>query len=71
MSKVSISLDEVELAYLDAETRLGRYPSRSAAVQAAIRLLKERRLEDAYADAFVDWDDEEWDVVSGDGIHAA
>ena len=67
-TKVSISLSEEDIAYLDGEAQQGRYPSRSAAVQEAIRLLRESRLADAYAEAFGSWDQDEWDLAAGDGL---
>lgn len=70
-AKVSISLADADVAYLDAETLAGRYSSRSAAVQEAIRVLRESRLADAYAEAYGEWDDESWDAVDADGITAA
>lgn len=69
--KISVSLDKSDIAYLDAEQLDGRYPSRSAAVHDAIRLLRESRLADAYAEAFAEWSDDEWDASSADGIGVA
>jgi Arc/MetJ-type ribon-helix-helix transcriptional regulator len=72
MTKISVSLDEKDVAYLDSEELAGHYPSRSAAVQDAIRLLRESRLSDAYAEAFAEWDDEgAWESAAGDGLGAA
>ena len=70
-TKVSLSLSAEDLAFLDAETRSGRYASRSAATQDAVRLLRESRLADAYAEAFADGYDEDWDAASGDGFASA
>ena len=69
-AKVSLSLDENDIAFLDAEAKEGRFASRSAAVQEAVRLLRESRLADAYAHAFAE-EDEGWDTTSGDGLGAA
>lgn len=55
-------------AFLDAQALEGRYPSRSAAVQAAVRLLRESRLADAYAEAYATGYDDEWDAVAEDGL---
>ena len=60
-----------DLAYLDEQALVGAYPSRSAAVHDAIRLLRESRLADAYAEAFDAWSDDEWDATSADGVTAA
>ena len=70
-AKVSLSLSDADIAVLDSETLSGTYATRSAAVQDAVRLLRESRLADAYAEAFAEWDDDEWDAASGDGITVA
>jgi len=70
-AKVSLSLSDADIAFLDSETLSGAFASRSAAMQAAVRLLRESRLEDAYAEAFGEWDDQTWDEASADGIGAA
>lgn len=70
-AKVSLSLPEDDIAFLDAEQLSGRYATRSAAVQDAVRLLRESRLADAYAEAFGDGYDEDWDVVVEDGLASA
>lgn len=70
--KVSLSLSTDDLAFLDDQTRTGVYSSRSAAVQDAVRVLREQRLADAYADAYADAfaepADDAWDAASGDGL---
>lgn len=70
--KISISLSDDDLAYLDAETASGTFPSRSAAVAAAIDFLRRRGLIDEYAEAFDEWagsdDARLWDGVVGDGV---
>ncbi|MEN2741139.1 ribbon-helix-helix domain-containing protein [Microbacterium sp. X-17] len=72
MTKISVSLDDKDVAYLDSEELAGRYASRSAAVQDAIRLLRESRLSDAYAEAFAEWkDDVAWEAATGDGLGVA
>ncbi|MFT4158228.1 MAG: type II toxin-antitoxin system ParD family antitoxin [Microbacterium sp.] len=70
-SKISLSVSESDLAFLDAETGSGRYASRSAAVQDAVRLLRESRLADAYAEAYGEGYDPEWDHADSDGIASA
>jgi putative addiction module CopG family antidote len=71
-TKVSLSLDEHDVAFLDRETADGRFPSRSAAVQEAVRLLRESRLADAYAEAFGEWSEsgeqDAWSAADLDGI---
>lgn len=70
-AKVSLSLSESDIAFLDTEQLSGRYASRSAVVQDAVRLLRESRLADAYAQAFGDGYDEEWDAAVDDGLASA
>ncbi len=71
-TKISVSLSEADLAFLDREALDGRFPTRSAAVQEGIRLLREARLADAYAEAFGEWNDQGdergWDAASTDGV---
>lgn len=73
-SKVSISLSDEDIAYLDGEVVEGRFASRSAAAQHAIHLLRESALADAYAEAYGAWDDADesslWDAATGDGVTA-
>ncbi|GLI26467.1 hypothetical protein ARHIZOSPH14_07090 [Agromyces rhizosphaerae] len=69
-AKVSLSLSDADIAFLDGETLSGAYPSRSAAVQDAVRMLRESRLADAYAEAFGEWDDDGWDATAADGTSA-
>ena len=70
-TKVSISLPDDDIGYLDSETLAGRYPSRSAAVHEALRLLRESRLADAYAEAYGEWTEDDWDVAIADGLDEA
>ncbi len=69
-TKVSVSLTDADLSYLDTQTLSGRYPSRSAALHDAIRKLRESELADAYAEAFSEWDEDAWDAAVGDGLTA-
>ena len=66
--KLSISLPDDDVAFLDELNE----SSRSAAVHAAIKLARSLRLADDYAAAFDEWeasgDAELWDAVSGDGV---
>jgi Arc/MetJ-type ribon-helix-helix transcriptional regulator len=68
--KVSVSIPDDDLAYLDTQTLAGRYPSRSAALHDAIRMLRESELADAYAEAFAEWQDDAWDAAAADGLGA-
>lgn len=72
--KISVSLPQEDVAFVDeyaAETEAG---SRSAAIHAAIELLRASRLETEYDAAFAEWEASEdaafWDRFSGDGISA-
>jgi len=69
--KVSISLPDDDIAFLDEYSRSHGHPSRSAAVHAAVRLLRSATLGDAYADAWAEWsasgDAALWDEAVGDG----
>lgn len=70
--KLSVSLSEEDVAVLDEYARSTGLPSRSAAVQFAVRLLRERGLEDDYAAAWSEWDaggeGDAWDGVAADGL---
>ena len=67
-TKVSVSLDDADIAFLDQQARDGAFASRSAAVQEAVRLLRESRLADSYLEAYASWAGDEWESVAGDGI---
>lgn len=68
--KVSVSIPEEDIAFLDRYSEAHQIPSRSAALQRAIRLLRASELTEAYAAAFVEWADgpdaESWDVAAAD-----
>jgi hypothetical protein len=70
--KLSISLSEAEVATIDSYARAAGLPSRSAAIQQAIRLLGDPALEDAYAAAWDEWeasgDAADWEATAGDGL---
>ncbi|WP_067663814.1 ribbon-helix-helix domain-containing protein [Nocardia miyunensis] len=70
--KLSVSLSEQDVALLDEIVRERGLPSRSAAVQEALQLLRQAGLADAYADAWSEWessgDAELWGDTSGDGL---
>jgi Arc/MetJ-type ribon-helix-helix transcriptional regulator len=70
--KVSISLPEEDVAFLDAYARSQGVESRSAVVHKAVRMLRVSELGEAYEAAFTSWDDEEeaaaWDLVAADGL---
>ena len=69
--KLSISLPEEEVRFLDAYARSQGIRSRSGVVQAALRLLRTMELADDYAAAWAEWradDSGVWDRSSNDGL---
>lgn len=70
--KISVSLEADEVAYLDRYASTHATGSRSAAVAAAIRALRETDLQQAYAEAFAQWresgDADAWESVTADGL---
>ncbi|MEQ8717759.1 MAG: ribbon-helix-helix domain-containing protein [Acidimicrobiales bacterium] len=70
--KLSVSLPDEDVEYLDAYTKSQGLDSRSAAVRKAVRLLRASELGAAYEDAWTDWADgddaELWDAATADGL---
>ncbi len=70
--KVSVSLSEDDVDYLDRYAHDQGLPSRSAAVHKAVRLLRASELGAAYEDAWREWSDSGdgalWDVTTTDGV---
>jgi len=70
--KVSVSLPDADVEFLDAYAERVGISSRSAVVHQAIRLLRASELADAYEDAWATWessgDSALWDRTSNDGI---
>ena len=70
--KVSVSLPDEDVAFLDEYAASQGLGSRSAAVHKAVRLLKASELGPAYEDAWADWRDSDdsalWDIASNDGL---
>ena len=70
--KISISLPEEDVEFLDSYASVHRIASRSAAVHRAIELLRAAELASDYAAAFDEWaDDAEnraWDAAVTDGL---
>lgn len=70
--KVSVSLSSEDIEFVDKQTERGLFKSRSATIQAAVRLLREREYVDSYAAAWDEWDssgdDVMWDKAVADGI---
>jgi len=72
--KVSVSLSDGDVAFLDAYATEHGAASRSAAVQQAVAVLRERQLGAEYSAAFTEWhgsvEARAWEVVVGDGVGA-
>jgi Arc/MetJ-type ribon-helix-helix transcriptional regulator len=72
--KVSVSLPEEDVAFLDEYAQSQGIQSRSAVVHRAVGLLRASELGDAYEDAFSSWSDDgeasAWETVAGDGLEA-
>lgn len=70
--KVSISLSDDDVEFLDAYAERLGVASRSAVIQKAVRLLRASELGAAYSAAWDEWeasgDSEEWNDVVGDGL---
>ncbi len=70
--KLSVSLPEQDVAALDEYARAYGLASRSAAVQRAIRLLRNLDLEQNYANAWDEWESSgeqaAWEATAGDGF---
>jgi Arc/MetJ-type ribon-helix-helix transcriptional regulator len=70
--KVSISLPDDDVQFLDAYAQSQGIGSRSAVVHKAVRMLRVSELGDAYEQAFTSWEDEgnetDWDAVTADGL---
>ena len=56
--KVSVSIPDEDVEFLDNYTKTHQIESRSAALHRAIRLLRASELGDAYAAAFTEWADD-------------
>lgn len=69
--KVSVSLPEDDIEFLDAYATKVGFASRSAALQEAVRLLRAAELGEAYAEAWAEWDAADdadlWDATAADG----
>lgn len=69
--KVSVSLPDDDVAFLDRYAERVDVGSRSAAVQKAVDLLRAVELGPAYADAWATWtadDAAAWDAAAADGL---
>lgn len=70
--KVSVSLPDEDVEFLDSYAQTQGLASRSAVLHKAVRLLRGTELIPAYEDAFASWEESEdaadWDVTTGDNI---
>lgn len=70
--KLSVSLSDEDVAYLDAYAANQGLESRSAALRKAVRLLRASELGSAYEDAWTEWahseDSEYWEAATSDGL---
>lgn len=69
--KLSVSLSDDDVAFLDGLVRDEGYASRSAALRRAVRLLRSAALGDDYEQAWAEWADsgeaELWEATTADG----
>ena len=70
--KLSVSLPDDDVTFLDRYVDANGMASRSAAVHRAVRLLRASELGPAYEDAWAEWeagdDGELWDTAASDGL---
>lgn len=70
--KVSVSLPDEDVEFLDTYAQTEGFQSRSAVLHKAVRLLRGTKLDAAYEEAFQDWEETEeasdWEVTVDDGI---
>lgn len=70
--KVSVSLPDADVAFLDAYAQKEGIQSRSAVLHKAVRLLRSSALSSAYEDAWNEWaasgEAELWDAAACDGL---
>ena len=70
--KLSISLPDEDVAFLDEYARALGERSRSAVLQRAVRLLRATELGPAYSEAWEEWrsagDADAWESVVADGL---
>jgi len=70
--KISVSLPDEDVEFLDEYARSLGVRSRSAVIQRAVRLLRAAELGPAYAEAWEEWDAsgdaDLWDSAVADGI---
>jgi len=69
--KVSVSLPDEDVEFLDTYARREGFASRSAVLHKAVRLLRASELGAAYEDAWAEWEASDdgalWDATAADG----
>ena len=72
--KLSVSLPDEDVAFVDAYAEAQGIASRSAVLHKAIRLLRGAELGPAYESAWTEWDQRDdaelWEHTAGDGLSA-
>ncbi len=70
--KISVSLPNDDVEFLDEYAKTEGYESRSAVLRTAVRILRSSKLGEAYAGAWQEWEEsgdaEIWDSAAGDGL---
>ena len=70
--KVSVSLPDEDVEFLDTYAQSEGFASRSAVLHKAVRLLRASELGAAYEDAWTEWSDggeaDLWEVTAADGV---
>ena len=70
--KLSVSLPDEDIEFLDEYARSQGYRSRSAVLHRTVRLLRSTELGDAYAEAWTEWAEageaDLWESTSSDGV---
>lgn len=70
--KISVSLPDEDVEFLDSYAQSQGFESRSAVVHTAVRMLRSSKLGDAYADAWREWEESDdaglWDQTTADGL---
>ncbi|GAA3459119.1 MULTISPECIES: ribbon-helix-helix domain-containing protein [Saccharothrix] len=70
--KISVSLPEEDVEFVDRYLRQHHSPSRSSVIHQAIAMLREAGLENAYAGAWDEWETggeaELWEPTAPDGV---
>jgi Arc/MetJ-type ribon-helix-helix transcriptional regulator len=72
--KLSVSLPDEDVEFLDAYAASAGFASRSAVLHRAVRLLRAAELGPAYEEAFADWErsaaGRDWELTVADGLRS-